>query len=224
MKFLDVPQSGSHAGVTHSRNRYGQYVRSRATPVNPNTSAQVVARAYLQTASAGWRALTQAQRDAWDTYAATKPRTNSLGQTYYLTGAQTYVGYYGLYSQAGLTVLVIPPTSGPATPLATLTITMDDPDVPDCDAAFTATPLAAGVKLMLETTPMVSAGRQYLQDYRLLVTSAAAAASPLAFETQYVARFGTLQEDAKVGARARTIAQDYEPSAWTYATTIVTAP
>src|SRR5439155_109028 len=90
MKILDVPQSGSVAGVTSSRNRFGQYRRTRATPVNPNSTFQGAVRARLSVNSAAWRALTAAQRAGWNDLAASMTRTDSLGQTYSLTGFQSY--------------------------------------------------------------------------------------------------------------------------------------
>src|SRR6187455_3387360 len=91
MKMLDVPQSGSIAGQTSSRNRFGQYRRTRAVPVNVNSPAQTVVRGYLIEASQAWRNLTDAQRDSWNSYALDHPRVDSLGQTITLTGHQIFV-------------------------------------------------------------------------------------------------------------------------------------
>lgn len=91
MKILDVPQSGSLAGQTSSRNRFGQYRRTRAKPVNPASAAQVEARTRLSAFATAWRGLTQAQRDAWNSYAAETSVVDRLGQTIFLTGLQWYV-------------------------------------------------------------------------------------------------------------------------------------
>src|SRR6266545_482051 len=91
MKILDVPQSGSVAGITSSRNRFGQYRRTRAIPVNPNTAFQATQRARLAASAALWRTLTAAQRAGWIDLAGAFTRTNSLGQPYNETGAQCFV-------------------------------------------------------------------------------------------------------------------------------------
>src|SRR5438876_229394 len=65
MKFLGEPRSGSLAGQTSSRNRFGQYVRSRATPVNPNSVAQAAVRARQSNNAAAWRTITDTQRAGW---------------------------------------------------------------------------------------------------------------------------------------------------------------
>ena len=187
MKILDVPQSGSVAGVTSSRNRFGQYKRSRAIPVNPNTSFQGTQRARLSAASAAWRALTSAQRAGWNDLASGFTRTNSLGESYNMTGHMCFVSCYADCAAAGVSVLSdAPALATPSTPLtATITLTAAAFSI-----AFTATPLAAGVRMFTYVSLQRSAGRAFENDFRLLQVSAAAAASPINAYAAYVARFG----------------------------------
>ena len=56
--------------------------------------------------------------------------------------------------------------------------------------AYTATPLAAGVRLFIFVSPQRSAGRFFEGDYRLLSVTAAAAASPSNIFAAYSAKFG----------------------------------
>ena len=92
MKFLDVPQSGSIAGTTHSHNRAGQYTRNRRSPVQPvGTGRRAFIRSAFGAASTGWSALTATVQAAWTTYADGHPITDSLGQSIKLTGHQMYV-------------------------------------------------------------------------------------------------------------------------------------
>jgi hypothetical protein len=56
--------------------------------------------------------------------------------------------------------------------------------------AYTATPLAAGVRLFIFASPQRSAGRSFNGDYRLITVTAAAAASPANILAAYTARFG----------------------------------
>lgn len=85
--------SGSVAGNTFSYNRYGRYVRARSTPVNPNTEYQQLVRASLALSATIWQStMSQAERDAWNTYAFSVTRTNSLGQTYNPSGWQLFAG------------------------------------------------------------------------------------------------------------------------------------
>lgn len=92
LSTLVTQASGKIAGVVFSRNRYGPYVRANAVPVNPNTDRQSVARTRLSALAARWNeVLTQAQRDAWDLYAANVTVTNKLGDQVYITGFNHYI-------------------------------------------------------------------------------------------------------------------------------------
>lgn len=84
--------SGSIASSTYSHNRFGQYVRNRTTPVNPQSAAQVEVRAALAQLTTRWaQTLTQAQRDAWDLYGSNVTMKNKLGQDILLTGFNHYL-------------------------------------------------------------------------------------------------------------------------------------
>lgn len=187
MKVLAAPQSGSYQGLTASRNRFGQYMRSRATPVQPRTVAQLNQRARMTTNAAAWRALTGAQRAGWADLGLSISRTDSLGQTYTLNGFMAYCSVNNNKLDAGdaaisdATAIVTPAD------LTTATITLT---AVAFSVAYTATPLAAGVRLFIWVSPQRSAGVSFNGDYRLLTVTAAAAASPSNILAAYTAKFG----------------------------------
>lgn len=187
MKFLGNPSSGSVAGQTFSHNSYGQYVRTRAIPTNPATTAQGVVRARLALYAAGWRALTDNQRAAWRDLGLSMTRTDSLGQTYSLTGEQAYVSVNSLNAAAGNAAVADAPALVTPAALLTATITLT---AAAFSIAYTTTPLAAGTRLFTFVSPQRSAGRFFESDFRLLAVSAAAAASPADVFTAYSAKFG----------------------------------
>lgn len=87
-----VQMSGSIAGNTHARNRYGNYVRARTSPINPNTDRQVAVRAALAFLTNRWSdTLTDVQRIAWDLYASSVNMTNRLGESVHLSGYNHYI-------------------------------------------------------------------------------------------------------------------------------------
>lgn len=190
MKVLDVPASGSLRGDTHSRNRYGQYVRTRAIPVNPASSFQGTARARLADAAAQYRELSDQQRAGWESLGLMMTRTDSLGQQYTLTGAQAFVSVNSLKAAAGDALVDDAPAL--VTPEALLTATITLEDTPTFSVAYTVTPLPANTRLFLFASPQRSAGRNYESDYRLVAVTAAAAASPHNLAAAYEARFGDL--------------------------------
>ena len=108
---------GSIGGQVHSRNRFGNYIRARTTPVNPASTRQNLVRACIQLLSQAWsNVLTQAQRDVWEVYADAIVRVNKLGAQIKLTGFNHYIRAnaprlqaVGSRIDAGPTTLTLPP-------------------------------------------------------------------------------------------------------------------
>jgi len=89
-----VAMSGSIAGNTFARNRYGNYVRARTKPVNTRSIKQVLMRCILASLVARWyNTLTPTQRTAWGNYASNVNMKNRLGETTNLSGFNMYVRY-----------------------------------------------------------------------------------------------------------------------------------
>lgn len=87
-----IQMSGSIAGNTFARNRYGNYARAKTKPVNPNTIAQVAVRSAVTFLVDRWAStLTEAQRTAWKTYADAVNMVNRLGETVQLSGFNHYI-------------------------------------------------------------------------------------------------------------------------------------
>lgn len=95
--------SGSVGGVTASRNAGGAYFRQRALPVNPNSVYQQAVRGYFSQLAAAWGGtLTEAQRNAWTSYAENTPVTNRIGDSIVLSGLAMYQRSNVARLQAGL--------------------------------------------------------------------------------------------------------------------------
>ena len=101
--------SGSVGGMTFSHNRFGNYVRARAIPVNPNTVDQVNARNRFSYFAAQWRTLNAAARATWQTWADAVSKTDPLGDPMFLTAFQWYLSISTQRMQAGLTPITLAP-------------------------------------------------------------------------------------------------------------------
>lgn len=187
MKYLGDPSSGSQAGTTASRNRYGQYKRTRATPVNPNSTAQGLVRARMSANAAAWRTLTDAQRAGWNDLALSMNRSDALGQSYSLTGFQAFCSVNNNKALAGDASVTAAPVL--VTPSTILTVTPTVSSVA-LSLAYTPTPMPAATRLILYASPQRSAGRAFESDIRYIQVTAAAAASPLNGLAAYTAKFG----------------------------------
>jgi len=203
MKYLGDPQSGSRANVTASRNRYGQYYRTRAIPVNPNSAKQTSIRTSLASSSQQWQLLTDAQRTAFREFADAHPITNSLGQVVTLTGFAMFVKLsLNLFESDHATLpLTDPPADtdvgplGPAiTVLSASTFTM----------TFSGTTPTGGY-MQLQATPQVSAGRSFAQGWRFIAFELDDQTSPVALHGAYLAVFGAISAGYRVFLRGRYV-------------------
>jgi hypothetical protein len=193
VKILTAPQSGSQAGTTASRNRFGQYLRTRAIPVQPRTPKQTLNRAAFTVGSSAWRALTDAQRTAWNDYAAQLTRSDSLGSSYQPTGAELFTG--SVVTSQDLT-LTDPPAVLPNYFLYANAVTYTDP-TPGPEAFTVGVGQTnADNRFLIETSGPVSPGltsAAAIRQWRSLPGSAANLyanlfsfnASPVAFLTEY---------------------------------------
>lgn len=188
MKILDVPQSGSVAGTTSSRNRFGQYRRTRAIPVNPNSQAQTDTRGAFSAASALWRTISQANRDSWNYAALSQPRVDALGQSITLSGFQLFVGTNSLLTIVGASIRSDAPTG---TFLATPTIDIDDDSIAGPIALlFTVSPVPADTAYVIFSSPPLSPGITFNRDYRYLTQFNAADVTPTAIGTALATKWG----------------------------------
>lgn len=103
--------AGSIAGNVFARNRYGNYVRARTKPTNPNTGLQQTVRAILTQLTVRWsQTLTAAQRTAWNLYGASVVMTNRLGESMNLSGFNHYLRSNISRLQAGAAIVDAGPT------------------------------------------------------------------------------------------------------------------
>jgi len=102
---------GSVGGVTFARNRYGAYARNRTKPVDPGSEKQNEARSRMSSAVVAWRALTAAQRDAFNAKALTTDFVNALGESIHPTGMTLFVRGYNLLDLAELAQVTAPPVT-----------------------------------------------------------------------------------------------------------------
>lgn len=103
--------SGKVGSVVASHNSGGQYLRSRVTPTNTNTSFQQEVRNAIRTLSPQYATtLTDDERLAWEVYAENVTRTNRLGDGIKISGISTFVSFNAPRIQAGLTIITAAPT------------------------------------------------------------------------------------------------------------------
>lgn len=170
-------------------------------------------REWLSTLAQRWRSLDQANRDAWVAFGKNIQRTNSLGDTYNLTGLQSYILFNVNRFLAGLARVDSPPAViTPVVTLSSLELEIDT-TVNEMNIVFTPTPLQE-TALYIKAAPPLSAGVMFIAPglFRFIkvVTPTGTppqVTSPINIYTDYVNKFGSIPIGSK-------IAVEVTPAAW----------
>ena len=188
---LVVAGRGKIGGHVASRNRAGAYLRTKVTPVNPQSLDQIACRNRLAGISTDWRDLTAAQRVAWNAAVADYARTDVFGDIRNPSGFNLHQKLNNNLvnvAQAQITAPPLPESIDAFTSVAvaadftlqTVTITY-------------APAIAADHSVLVMGTPAISPGITFVKsEYRQFDVMVAADASPFSIETEYIAKFGSI--------------------------------
>lgn len=188
-------------GSVFSKNKAGSYVRTKVTPVNPQTSAQQNQRNRLSTNSQNWRGLTETQRQSWIDGAVNFPYTDQYGFTKFLSGQQLYVKLNNNLAQIGEAAIDTCPTPVAIPALVLDSVTADD----SANTVIVAgtTPVPADFAMVVRATPNVTPGKSFVKNlFRFVDAIAAAATSPFDISAAYTALFGDPVEGNKIFVQA----------------------
>jgi len=195
--------SGKLGGQVFSKNKGGNYVRTKVSPSNPNTSFQSGVRSLFGSLSAAWSGLTDEQRDSWNSAVDSFKRTNVFGDLKAPTGKALYQRLNQNLVISGQSQLTVAPiVDSPAAisvSSATATIgstTFEVQTVGD----------STGDKIQVWATPLLSAGTSFVKNrLRAVQYSAGSSAALVDIWASYVARFGAPVAGGNVYIAIRTI-------------------
>jgi len=183
---------GKVAGSVFSRNRAGGYVRTKVTPVNPQTTYQSGVRSRLTGNSQAWRGLTAAQRSGWNTGAINFPKTDIFGNQQILSGQQLYTGLNNNLLNTGTSTISTIPTPQAVGAITSATLTMAA-GAQTASLAFAPTPVPTSTTWLIFATPGISPGKTFVRNlYKQIKTIAAGSATPNNIAAAYIARYGAV--------------------------------
>jgi hypothetical protein len=165
-------------GSVLSKNRYGNYIRNKVTPVNPQTSYQLQQRANLSALSSGWRTLTQSQRDGWISAAKSASKTDIFGDSKTLSGQAYYVSLNLNLLRAGSAQIDDAPLteSVPYLGITAMLYATVGGTIDEVSVTIAPTAIPAGYKLIVYITPGLSPGIAFVKNqFRYLGTFTVAA-------------------------------------------------
>jgi hypothetical protein len=168
MKILDIPQSGKRGLTVSMPGRYGQVSRALVVPTNPRTTKQRGVRAVFASVAENWRAISEAQRQAWIAAAKGIQSKTRLGQSGPLTGSQLFLKVNALRLDLDFEVVEDPPVkpSFEANPVGSFTIT-NTGGVISLKLAQPTDFFGTQTGFVKAAAPR-SAGREVCNDFRLL--------------------------------------------------------
>lgn len=187
-----VAGSGKIGGHVASRNRSGAYLRTKVTPVNPQTSSQLSVRNRLSGISQGWRSLTAAQRASWNQAVGDFAKTDVFGDLKNPSGFNLYQRLNNNLLNIGQSAISSPPLPTAVDYFTSLSLAAEDGTVAESLAITFAPAIAADHSVKVFATAPVSAGVNFVKsEYRQIGVLTNADTSPLDYLSEYQAKFGS---------------------------------
>jgi len=215
--------SGKLNGSVFAKNRGGNYIRTKVSPVNARTAAQLQARNLLSGYSQAWRNLTQTQRDSWNSASSDWSLATVFAQGATATGHGLFVTLNTNTNLAGGSPLTLPPNKVGAAPIqafigigavqdGAITLDMIPGSVP------------ADHTMYIESTQGMSAGISNANSkFRFIGVLEADSATDEDLASVYATKFGAVSAGQKIFFRIKFINKNTgEVSLPVTANTIVT--
>ena len=195
---LIVEGRGKLGGHVASRNTAGSYLRTKVTPINPQTAFQETSRERFGTLSQAWRDLTEEERKSWNSHVTEFATTDVFGDLKNPTGFNLFQRLNNNLLNVGQATIDEAPAPAAILTVGIGVLTVDVGAIPVFTIAMDGA-VPAGTSMQVWATPGLSAGKSFAEsEFRLLQFEAAASASPVDFEAAYLARFGSPAAGTKV--------------------------
>lgn len=195
---------GKLGGQVFSKNRAGAFVRTKVTPSNPQTSAQLASRSILASLSINWNTLTEAQRASWNGAVENWQKTDVFGDLKKPSGKNLFVALNKNILPFGLAVQDLAPEKTEIPAVLTNTVEIDNTAG---TITMESSVIPAGFLLQISATAQLNQGVSFVKGkFRVLQNLPAGTVSPTDLYTAYVARFGTPVADANIHFQIKLLA------------------
>ena len=179
---------GKIGGHVASKNRSGAYLRTKVTPSNPNTVAQVQARSILSSLSQGWSQLTDSQRKGWNDAVKEWGTTDIFGDIKNPSGINLYVKLNSNLLNVGQAILADVPAK---MEMPSVIVTIADLSVSSGTLSiYFSDNSANGVKALVRATSQLSAGVSFVKSQFRVVGHEMVVGNGLNLLGAYEAKFG----------------------------------
>lgn len=189
-------------GSTFARNRGGNYFRNKTTPINRQTPAQMALRSAFGNIAQAWQGLTQGERQTWNDAVTDYSYQDQFGDTRNLSGAQLHQKLNQNLAVVGVAPIATAPIKVPVFEISSIAV-ITSAVTQDMDLTLTPGPTPANVRIVIQATRPVSAGREFLKnEYRTIhVLNGGTSVTAEDISTFYAARFATYAAGQRIGYR-----------------------
>lgn len=195
--------SGKLGGQVFSKNRGGSYVRTKSTPVNRQSSAQMNVRGIFASISSRWSSLTESARESFNGFVGDYARTDIFGDLRNPSGKALFqrLNQNALISDQPQIDVCLSPQSVPFANLETAELSIAG-EVFDVSAVGDLT----GAKVVIWATPSLSQGTKFVKNrLRQVAVFDGAANGVYDFSSEYLTRFGAPAVGANIHVGVRVI-------------------
>ena len=197
---------GKIGGHVASKNRAGAYLRTKVTPSNPNTVAQMQARGVLASLSQQWATLLESQRLAWNEAVKEWGTTDIFGDIKKPSGINLFVKLNANLISVGFPqVLDVPAKSEvPAVVVISATYVLSTGDL----LINFDTDLANGKRALIRATPKLSAGVSFVKSQFRVIGQDTVQGATVTLSGVYSSKFGILSAGDNVYASVQLVLEN----------------
>ena len=195
--------SGKLGGQVFSKNRGGSYVRTKSTPVNRQSSAQMNVRGIFASISSRWSSLTESARESFNGFVGDYSRTDIFGDLRNPSGKALFqrLNQNALISGQPQIDVCVSPQSVPFANLSSAEIS-----IAGANYEVEASGDLSGAQVVIWATPSLSKGTKFVKN-RLRQLEVADGEDHGTYDIwgAYVARFGVPVVGANIHVGVRVI-------------------
>jgi len=195
--------SGKLGGQVFSKNRGGSYVRTKTTPSNPQTVAQMAIRGVFASISSTWSSLSQESRDSFNNFVGDYARTDIFGDARNPSGKSLFqrLNQNLVISGQPQITTCVSPSDVPFAGLASA-----NADISDTEFLIETMNDTTGSAVVVWATPSMSQGTKFVKNkLRQLVVSNGGDAVAINVWAKYIAKFGVPTAGANIVVGVRVI-------------------
>jgi hypothetical protein len=199
---------GKEGGIIYSRNAFGSYIKTKVSPINPNSQNQQTQRGLMGNLAHAWSTLSAANKASWENLATQVTRTNRFGDQASYTGFSLFMRLNRNLSAVGVAMISTAPVV-PTLPILTVGTFTATKTGSVLTLVFSPTTPGATMWVVVYLTNNIIGGRKFVKNYmRLVFKSLNPTTSPLNLYSSWNTYFGVLPvSGSSIFAKAKIIDQ-----------------